>query len=181
SDATSRATEPLPAAGNTTRSLQFTTGVVPTRDRNSRSRTLWGFAVPGRFSERVGPEFLERLDRAGINALILDQRRLAPAEFPRISALAGDIHLPVLRPLWVPIGAPKAAAARMCRTYERRSATSTCTIAAASGGQLAAAARQRIVDVVVRRVKGPRRVEAPAPQGGRHARLLVVAALPGTR
>jgi hypothetical protein len=142
---------------------------------------LWAFELRRPWLRKLTPRFVSGMREAGVNAVVLDGRRLSSRELKRAAQVAERGGLLVLAPFSKPRAQGRASAVgAACRSYHGRHGI--CAIRAGSVVDARSLAAQGTADLVVVWVHSPGQVEAlAATSTSSPSRVLAVATLTGSR
>jgi hypothetical protein len=119
---------------------------------------LWGVAANGSFRSTT----FVRLQRAGINTVVLDSRRLRPRQVERLRHAAGRARLRVVQPALLPRPTTAADAQKACNAFRSAHPGSACALWESSVSAAATLAQSGAADLVVVRLSGPGALRALA-------------------
>ena len=132
---------------------------------------LWGVAANASFHAAT----LSRLQRGGINAVVLDSRRLRPRQIQRLTAAARRARLRVVQPALLHQPVSVADGRTACNDFWNAHPDSVCALWESSVSAAATLAQSGVADLVVVRGSSPRALRALVLSHG--SRVLAIVAL----
>jgi hypothetical protein len=150
--------------------------LAPTAAADARPKAfvlpeLWGVAANASFR----PATFTRLQRAGINTVVIDSRGLRPRQVQRLTRAAAQARLRVVQPALLPGPGTVVDARTACNAFRSAHPGSACALWESSVSSAVTLVQSGAADLVVVRLSGPGALRAFAH--ARAGRILAIVPL----